>query len=385
MTILPGLIDGHVHLEILGHLDYAYWWKTYGARFEEIMTISSKIAIESGVTSVIDMWAPPEPLAAVRKKIANGEIPGPRIFASVGAIVHSAANAGTTLGRETYTWKAATPEEARAHAEKMIALGADVINMMDGSTAEQIQAVVEVARPKGVKVTGVASSPADLVSRVKAGQQALDHMGGLSVGRAVALDPDAVRAMQETRASVVATALAGVRQHRALRQLDFYVNNRPMTLLVPPAIWTDIRRTLLHPERIPRYGQGVRQADIDDNAARFKQIVAAGIPVRVGTDAGAMYTLRSEAMWEEMEVFAEYGLPPQEVIAAATRRNAEWLGRLNELGTVTEGKLADIIVVDGNPLVSMRDLRHVAAVIKDGKVLKGAAAVAKDRASGEIH
>jgi imidazolonepropionase-like amidohydrolase len=148
-----------------------------------------------------------------------------------------------------------------------------------------------------------------------------------------------------------------------------------MTLLMPPAIWADIRRTLLHPERIPRYGQGVRQADAEENAARFRQIVEAGIPVRVGTDAGAMYTLRSEAMWEEMELFVEYGLPPQEVIAAATRRNADWLGLLNDLGTIAEGKLADIIVVDGNPLVTMRDFRHVEVVIKDGKVLKGKAAV----------
>jgi imidazolonepropionase-like amidohydrolase len=57
------------------------------------------------------------------------------------------------------------------------------------------------------------------------------------------------------------------------------------------------------------------------------------------------------------------------VIASATRRNAEWLGRLNDLGTVTEGPLADIIIDDGNPLVAMRDLRHVEVVIKDGKVL----------------
>ena len=60
-----------------------------------------------------------------------------------------------------------------------------------------------------------------------------------------------------------------------------------------------------------------------------------------------------------------------DVIAAATRRNAEWLNMLNELGTVSAGKLADIIVVNGNPLLSMRDLRHVVTVIKDGRVVKG--------------
>ena len=63
-----------------------------------------------------------------------------------------------------------------------------------------------------------------------------------------------------------------------------------------------------------------------------------------------------------------HGFPPLEVLAMATRRNAEYLGRGDELGTVTRGKLADLIVIDGNPLLSMRDLRNVVAVVKDGRI-----------------
>ena len=63
-----------------------------------------------------------------------------------------------------------------------------------------------------------------------------------------------------------------------------------------------------------------------------------------------------------------HGFPPLEVHAMATRRNAEYLGRGDELGTVTRGKLADLIVIDGNPLLSMRDLRNVVAVVKDGRI-----------------
>lgn len=372
MTIMPGLIDGHVHLDILGHIDYDHWHKVYGPRYEEVITIASRIAIMSGITTVIDMWAPPEPLLAVRRRIERGEIPGPRIFASLGAILHSSAVPST--GRETYAWKASTPDEARAAAEKMIAQGSEVINLMDGLTAEQVRAVADVARPKRVKVTGIAASPADLVARVRAGQQALDHMTGLNERGSTLLDPAVVKAMQETRASVVGTLFGGVRQIRALSSLDFYVNNRRMALLMPPAMWADISASLKHPQRLPRYGQGVRYADATDQAARFKQLWQAGIGVRVGTDAGAMYTLPTETIWEEMDLMVEYAVPPQEVIAAATRKNAEWLNRLDQFGTITEGKLADIIVVDGNPLVSMRDLRHVAVVIKDGKVVKGPSA-----------
>jgi len=65
-----------------------------------------------------------------------------------------------------------------------------------------------------------------------------------------------------------------------------------------------------------------------------------------------------------------------EVIGLATRRNAEYMKMGQQVGTITKGKLADIIVVDGNPLVSMRDLRNVVAVVKDGHVYKGSTTVA---------
>ena len=84
-----------------------------------------------------------------------------------------------------------------------------------------------------------------------------------------------------------------------------------------------------------------------------------------------MFISPFDAMWREMDAMVQYGMAPMEVLATATRRNAEYIRRGNEFGTITRGKLADIIVIDGNPLVSMRDLRHVVAVIKDGKVYKG--------------
>lgn len=370
MTIMPGLIDGHLHLDILGHVDYDHWHKTYTTRYQEIITIASRLAVMSGVTTVIDMWSPPEPLLAVRRKIDRGEVVGPRIKASLGAILHASAQPST--GRDTYSWKVATPEEARAAAQKMISEGTDVINLMDGLTADQVRAVADEARSKRIKVTGIAASPADLVMRVRAGQQALDHMTGLSDRGSTTLDPAVLRAMQETRASVVPTIFGGVRQIRALEWPDFYLNNRRMALWTPPAIWADIRDSLKHPERIGRYGQGVRYADAADQETRLRQLWQSGVGVRVGTDAGGMYILPTEGMWEEMDLMVDYGVPPQEVIAAATRRNAEWLNMLDQLGTITEGKLADIIVVDGNPLVTMKDLRHVVVVVKDGNVVKGA-------------
>ena len=372
MTIMPGLIDGHIHLELLGSTDYPRWHELYNPRIGEIVEVGARLAILSGVTTVFDIYGPPEELGAVREKIDRGEIPGPRIKASMGTLIHPSF-AQRYVGRDAWTWPVSTPEEARAAASKAIANGADFINVMDGLSADQIKAVAEEARKAGIGFTGIVGSPEDAIMRVNAGMQAIDHMGSLFVGDGTTMDPALVRALITNRASIVPTLWGAVRQIDALEWPDYYINNRRMALWTPPEIWAEIRRTLHHPERIARYGQGVRFADADIAEARFKALLKSGVRLRVGTDTGGMYTLPTEAMWQEMDLMVEYGMPPQEVIAAATRRNAEWLGMLGDLGTVTEGKLADIIVVDGNPLVSMRDLRHIVTVIKDGKVLKGTA------------
>ena len=372
MTIMPGLIDGHIHLEILGSTDYPRWHELYNPRIVEVVEVGARLAIMSGVTTVLDIYGPPEELSTVREKIDRGEIPGPRIKASMGTLLHPSF-AQRYVGRDSWTFLVSTPEEARAAAQKALGNGADFINVMEGLTEDQMRVVGEEARTAGVGFTGVVWTPEDAVMRVNAGMQNIDHMGSLFIGDSATLDPALVKALLANRASIVPTLWGAVRQIDALEWPDYYINNRRMALWTPPEIWAEIRRTLHHPERIARYGQGVRFADADIAEARFRALMKSGVRLRVGTDTGSMYTLPTEAMWQEMDLMVEYGMPPQEVIAAATRRNAEWLGMLGDLGTVTEGKLADIIVVDGNPLVSMRDLRHVVTVIKDGKVLKGTA------------
>ena len=91
----------------------------------------------------------------------------------------------------------------------------------------------------------------------------------------------------------------------------------------------------------------------------------------------------SEALWREIKVHVDMGMTPQRAIAAATRVNAQIIGKGRELGTIEPGKLADIIVVNGNPLFDIVALSHVEIVVKDGTVFKGAnAAAAKPSTSG---
>ena len=88
----------------------------------------------------------------------------------------------------------------------------------------------------------------------------------------------------------------------------------------------------------------------------------------VGTDAASPLNMHTEAMWREMSALVESGMTPIQAISSATKTNAEIIGLEDRIGTIEVGKLADIIIVDGNPLRNIEVLDQVEIVIKDGGV-----------------
>jgi len=105
------------------------------------------------------------------------------------------------------------------------------------------------------------------------------------------------------------------------------------------------------------------------NAARSaSQFIDAGAYMGVGTDAASPLNMHTEAMWREMSALVEVGMTPIQVISAATKTNAEILDKFDELGTIEPGKLADIIIVDGDPLRNIEVMDYVDIVIKDGGI-----------------
>ena len=105
-----------------------------------------------------------------------------------------------------------------------------------------------------------------------------------------------------------------------------------------------------------------------------KQFIESGAVMGMGTDSGTPMNFHSEALWREIKVHVDMGMTPQRAIAAATRVNAQIIGKGRELGTIEPGKIADVIVVKGNPLFDIVALSNVEIVVKDGMVFKGAQA-----------
>ena len=123
MTVLPGLWDMHVHLQIVGHSDYDHWDKTYPAAFEQVIfPAAAKQLLLAGITSARDLGGPLVPSISTRDRINAGRIPGPTMYVS-GPFIQHAPYPGT----ETYRWGVNGAEDARAKVRKLVDGTVDVI------------------------------------------------------------------------------------------------------------------------------------------------------------------------------------------------------------------------------------------------------------------
>jgi hypothetical protein len=144
-TVLPGLVDRHVHLDLLGHGDYRYWHEKYASRADEVYTTSARQLLSAGVTMAVDMGGDPAVQVRIRDRINRGEIPGPRMKVSAGWICNWSDEYFSRHHRRGYVLNVRTVEEARAAALKTIAAGADIFKLYTGLTGEQVKAITEEA------------------------------------------------------------------------------------------------------------------------------------------------------------------------------------------------------------------------------------------------
>ena len=370
MTVLPGLIDVHVHLDILGHSDYQHWHGRYRSRYADVMAVSARQLLMSGVTTVVDLAGQPGALSRTKARIEGGEIPGPRVVASMGWITNWPDEQVQRHHRRSHTVNVRTVDDARAAARTAIAQGAEILKVHTGLTEGQLRAIAEEGDRRGIRVTGHVADREDLLMRIQAGQDGIEHLS-LGAGDSSTIAPEVLRGLVDHRTYVIPTMIQTMIQGRAVQWPDWRDNPRARGL-TPPDVWADIRRSIEHPRRFGYFGGGLRVRRMNQIGRKLRQLREAGVRVLVGTDAGTPLNFHTDATWQEMDLMVGYGFPPMEVLVTATRRNAEYLGRGDELGSIARGKLADMIVVDGNPLLSMRDLRNVVVVVKDGHVYRTA-------------
>ncbi len=366
MSVLPGLMDMHVHLMLLGHAVYEHWDKTYIQRFrDEIMPMAAKQLLLAGVTTARDLGAPLEDSIAVKRRIESGEIPGPRLFVSGPFIQRKAYFEYET----TFRWGVNGAEDARAKVQRLVDAGVDFIKLIDQDqlTEDEVKAVVETAHKAGRPVVAHGHREDEIRIGLKHGVDCFEHTG-------LATEPgypedvlEGLRKRNQTLywcPTIAPLFLAEYTARVFPERLDDPLWQRDL----PREIVADIRASLRNVTSLDYFTLTFRR--IPTLPRKFQQLRDTGITMIVGTDSGIPANFHSDSTWRELATWVRLGASPMQAIAGATRWPARFLKKEKELGTLAPGRLADVIAVRGDVLTTIELLQRVDVVVKNGKRVK---------------
>ncbi len=360
-TLLPGLWDMHVHISPNDGLMH----------------------IAAGVTSVRDLANDTEALLALKAKIEAGDEIGPRILMS-----------GFMDGRGPFAGPTKvfvdTEEEARTAIDNYARLGYTGIKIYSSIKPELVPRIIALAHAKGLRVSGHVPAFMSAEQFVQAGTDEIQHINFIFLNF---LFDDVKDTRTPARFTAVADRAATI-DLASERVASFIKLLKDRKIVVDPTVsvfegmFTDrpgkiptgfaaiadhlpplVRRGFLTGGLPVPAGKDERYRESEKALLRMiKMLYDAGVPIVAGTDS-----MPGFALHRELELYVEAGIPAPEVLRIATIGAARVMKRDGELGSIRTGKLADMILVDGNPMTRISDIRHVALVIKDGSVYEPAA------------
>lgn len=353
-TVMPGLIDSHVHLIGLDDRMQARLNASTRDVEDEAYTglLNARKTLLSGFTTVRDLGAEPKTITSLRDAINAGQFAGPTILAAAAGVAVTGGHGDVNLVNrdlESVLKPKAThicdgPDDCRRATREQISEGADVIKLkasggvlsnVPGGLAQQmmddeLRAVVATARTFGRKVAAHAHGVDGINAALRAGVDSIEH--------GTFTNDETFRLYKQTGA--------------------YYVP----TLLAPAAALADGQRGALTPAQFDKARQAAGNAE-----KSFARAVREGVKIAFGTDTGVSPHGRNA---EEFALMVRNGMAPAAAIKSATIDAAILLGIEARAGSIAPGKDADIIAVDGEPLTNIRELENVDFVMKHGRVHK---------------
>jgi imidazolonepropionase-like amidohydrolase len=349
MTVLPGLVDCHTHLADLAEAEPLDVLQRTAAESAFAAIPNASVTLLAGFTTVRDVGVYRAfNDVAMRDAIARGIIIGPRMYVA-GAYVTISQGAGAMTGLapdiqlpwDLHYGEANSPWEVRQKIRELAHRGADHIKILStgavlthGSnpksiefTPEELRAAVEEAANFGLRVAAHAHAAEGIKNAIRAGVASVEH--------ATLIDDEGI-------------ALA--KQHGTYLDMDIYDEECIQSAPDTPADFLQHDRDLAEAQR-----------------RNFTKAVRAGVKMTFGTDAGVCpHGINAR----QFAFMVKYGMTPMQAIQAATVNAADLIGHSELFGSITAGKSADIIAVNGDPLADIRELEHVHFVMKEGKVYK---------------
>jgi imidazolonepropionase-like amidohydrolase len=366
-TMMPGMIELHGHLIILGHGNYGTWFpwvaKQGGSKMlTRVMETSAKQLLNAGITSAVDLGAPLTESLSIRERISKGEIPGPRMSMSGPWITRNGGGMTDQFGGIAIK----SPIEAAAEVEKLAKAGVDVIKAHSGLTRDDYKAIADMAHKNNIRVHAHVYAEEDVRNALEMGIDVLSHAG--SAGTAPPYSKQLITDIVNAGRPVVITAAHRAWVYPDTAEFPERLQDPSLKRDMPQEIYAEVQDSLKNWRALQYFQRTDREMGFRERGV--KQFIESGTVLGMGTDSGTPMNFHSEALWREAKVHVDMGMPPIKVISALTRIGANILGKQRDLGTIEAGKLADIIVVNGNPLYDITALAHVEKVVKGGRIYK---------------
>lgn len=369
MTVLPGLWDLQVHLARLGHADEGRWAEHYLPIAERVvMPLAAAQLLAAGVTSARDAGAPLAASVRVRERVRERRIPGPTLFVS-----------GPVLAKDpkpdaaAWRWTVDGADDARARIVRLAEAGVDYVLLDDLElwTDAELQAAVNEARIRGLPVEAVAGREAGIARAIEAG---VDGLQGVGIDASAGYPQDLYRIIErrasdrERRPLAWTPGISGVFNFQSLQKNPEPLDDPATVAGLPPVVVADLLGPVSRFEGSAWYDMPAVRAPA--LCTKLRQLDMAGARLVVGSDSGAPAHFHSRATWQEIDAWVrECGLDPRRAIQAATRDAAAAMRVEHLSGTLSPGKVADIIAVRGDlmrhpallqrvDLVVYRGLRH---------------------------
>jgi imidazolonepropionase-like amidohydrolase len=369
--LIPGLWDMHVHT-------------AFGDWFPGGRDIILPLFVANGATGVRDMGGDLPVLLDWRKQIAAGKIPGPRMVVS-GPMLDAVLPSGKL--RFPSSIATTTPDSARAAVDQLKSQGADFIKVQSVISHDAYLAAAAEAHKQNLPFVGHVPDKVRITETISAGQKSIEHLMGSFEGCSSeeqkfidgqgntqlllsTTDPEKcgrLLALLAKSQTWQCPTLAWQRGGTFLDQRD--LTHDPLAKYVP-AYWRDVTWKRFFDEMIPDLQKDplpLRKEYFARNLKMVADMHHAGVPFLAGTDtAPAIFVLPGFSLHDELANFVEAGFTPMEALQTATSNPAKFFGTESTQGSIAKGKLADLVLLDADPLADIHNTRKIAAVIANG-------------------
>jgi imidazolonepropionase-like amidohydrolase len=361
--LVPGFWDMHVHTAIAGG--------------REMLSLY----VANGVTGVRDMAGDWPTLTSWRAEIGGGTLAGPRIIASGPYLEGGDVPIVHLLARNA--------AEARAGVDSLAQLGVDFIKVHSQLTAETYFAIARRARERDIVFAGHVPRVVGAEAASDSGQKSIEHLLAIpaectpadsvalqprfpvqgALGRCSSQDLAPLYAKFVRNGTYVTPTFTA--QYEVAVWPTRAVPGDTLAEYLPASVRRYVAEIFPMPDSIPPNADSVGRAMLDKRLRQVAAMHRAGVRILTGTDAPLRNSPPGFGLHEEFALLARGGMTPFEILRAATLEPARYLGMLDSAGTIAAGKLADLVLLDANPLLDIANTRRIAAVVANGRVYKG--------------